>query len=180
MVNSDSIRYHIINNGPEKKDTNFTLDDFERTHNSEILNKFGNLINRTLKFKGLEEIVKSDLDEAVESEVKKAYKEVGADIESLEFKAATDKVMQLVEFGNRYYDEKQPWIQKKENEEKFNKIIYNCVYIIANLSNLFEPFMPASCQKIRESLELGKPCWEPVDISGNIKLENIEPLFNRI
>jgi len=178
--NSDSIRYHIINNGPEKKDTNFTLDDFERTHNSEILNKFGNLINRTLKFKGLEEIVKSDLDEAVESEVKKAYKEVGADIESLEFKAATDKVMQLVEFGNRYYDEKQPWIQKKENEEKFNKIIYNCVYIIANLSNLFEPFMPASCQKIRESLELGKPCWEPVDISGNIKLENIEPLFNRI
>ena len=185
--NTDSIRYHIINNGPEKKDTNFTLDDFERTHNSEILNKFGNLINRTLKFKGLEEIVKpvgadltSALDEEIQAEVQKTYKAVQIDIENLEFKAATDKVMQLVEFGNKYYDEKQPWVQKKENEEEFNKTIYNCVYIIANLSNLFEPFMPTSCQKIREYLHLGNPSWSPIDIEGNIKLENIEPLFNRI
>ena len=116
--NPDSIRYHIINNGPEKKDTNFTLYDFERTHNSEILNKFGNLINRTLKFKGLEEIAKANLDKTVQDEVQKTYKEVQKDIEDLEFKSATDKVMQLVEFGNKYYDEKQPWVQKKENEEE--------------------------------------------------------------
>ena len=178
--NSDSIRYHIINNGPEKKDTNFTLEDFERTNNNEILNKFGNLINRTLKFKGLEEIIKSKLDETVQTEVKKTYKEVQICIDNLEFKAATDRVMQLVEFANKYYDEKQPWVQKKENEEEFNNTIYNCVYIIANLSNLFEPFMPESCQKIRDYLGLGKPSWNETDIAGNIELENIEPLFTRI
>ena len=176
----DSLRYHIINNGPERKDTNFTLDDFEKTHNTEILNKFGNLINRTLKFKGLEEIIVANIDKEVEEEVKKAYKEVCIDIEKLEFKSATDKVMNLVEFGNKYYDEKQPWVQKKENEEAFNNTIYNCAYIIANLSNLFEPFMPGACEKIRKYLHLGKPNWDIITINENIKLENIEPLFERI
>lgn len=54
--NTDSLRFHIINNGPEKKDTNFTIEEFERTHNNEILNKFGNLVNRTLRFKELTQI----------------------------------------------------------------------------------------------------------------------------
>ena len=179
--NPDSIRFHIINNGPEKKDTNFTLDDFEKTHNTEILNKFGNLVNRTLRFKELGKVVKGTLNEKVVEEVKKAYKEVETDIENLEFKNATDRIMSLVEFANRYYDEQQPWVQKKEDEKAFNDTIYNCTYIIANLSNLFEPFMPASCVQIRKYLNLDdKASWEEIDIKADIKLDNIEPLFIRI
>lgn len=179
--NPDSLRFHLINNGPEKKDSNFTLEHFEKTHNTEILNKFGNLVNRTLRFKELEEIKKGTVEDFIQKEVLKTYKEAGKDIENLEFKSATDKIMNLVEFANRYYDEKQPWVQKKENEEAFNQTIYNCAYIIANLSNLFEPFMPASCVKIREYLKLDeKANWKEIDIKENIKLDNIEPLFSRI
>ena len=88
--------------------------------------------------------------------------------------------MELVEYANKYYDEKQPWIQKKENIEEFNNTIYTCSVIIANLSNLFEPFMPNACKKIREYLKLENPSWNFVDIKENIKLDNVEPLFNRI
>lgn len=179
--NPDSLRFHIINNGPEKKDTNFTLDDFERTHNNEILNKFGNLVNRTLRFKGLEELPTGKLDEKMEQEIKNAYKDVAIAIENLEFKNATDRVMQLVENANKYYDERQPWIQKKESIDDFNDTIYTCAVIIANLSNLFEPFMPNSSKKIREYLNLNeKGSWEIIKVDGGIKLNNIEPLFNRI
>ncbi|MBQ6992407.1 MAG: methionine--tRNA ligase [Clostridia bacterium] len=179
--NPDSLRFHIINNGPEKKDTNFTLDDFERTHNNEILNKFGNLVNRTLRFKGLEELPTGKLDEKMEQEIKDAYKDVATAIENLEFKNATDRVMQLVENANKYYDERQPWIQKKESIDDFNDTIYTCAVIIANLSNLFEPFMPNSSKKIREYLNLNeKGSWEIIKVDGGIKLNNIEPLFNRI
>ena len=177
---SDSLRYHIINNGPEKKDTNFTLDDFIRTHNNEILNKFGNLVNRTLRFKGLEEIKTASLENSIKEEIEKTYKEVSEAIEQLEFRLATEKVMNLVEFANKYYDEKEPWKQKKEDIEGFNKTIYNCTVIIANLSNLFEPFMPTACSKIRQYLNLGKPEWKYISIDDNIKLDNIEPLFSRI
>ena len=62
--------------------------------------------------------------------------------------------MQLVELGNKFYDEKEPWIAKKENIEEFNNIIYTCTVIIANLSNLFEMVMPTACKKIREYLKI--------------------------
>ena len=178
--NADSLRYHIINNGPEKKDTNFTLEEFIRTHNSEVLNKFGNLVNRTLRFKELNEVKVSDLDKKIREEIEKTYKEVQIAIESLEFKQATEKVMTLVEFANKYYDEQEPWKQRKEDINAFNKTIYNCTVIIANLSNLFEPFMPMACSKIREYLHLDSPAWEFVEINSDVKLENVEPLFNRI
>ena len=178
--NTDSLRFHIINNGPEKKDTNFTIEEFERTHNNEILNKFGNLVNRTLRFKELTQIPNGKLDEQAKIEIENTYKEVSNLIENLEFRAATQKVMDLVEYANKFYDENKPWIQKKEDIEGFNNTIYTCAVIIANLSNLFEPFMPKSCKKIREYLKIQNPQWSFTTIEDGIKLENIEPLFNRI
>ena len=178
--NTDSLRFHIINNGPEKKDTNFTIEEFERTHNNEILNKFGNLVNRTLRFKELTQIPNGKLDEQAKIEIENTYKEVSNLIENLEFRAATQKVMDLVEYANKFYDENKPWIQKKEDIEGFNNTIYTCAVIIANLSNLFEPFMPKSCEKIREYLKIQNPQWNFTTIEDGIKLENIEPLFNRI
>ena len=88
--------------------------------------------------------------------------------------------MDLVEFANKYYDDKQPWIQKKENIEEFNNTIYNCANIIANLSNLFEPFMPASCKKIRKYLKIENKSWEKIHAKPGVDLTNIEPLFTRV
>lgn len=180
LYDSDSLRYHLISNGPEKKDTNFTIEDFENTHNGEILNKFGNLVNRTLKFKGLEEVPNGKLDEEIKVAIENTYKEVSSLVETLEFREAVRKIMELVELGNKFYDEKEPWIAKKENIEKFNDIIYTCTVIIANLSNLFEMIMPTACSKIRKYLEIEKPCFEMITVKPGIKLENIEPLFSRI
>lgn len=52
----DTLRYFLIANGPEKKDSNFSLEDYITIHNSEITNKYGNLVNRTLNFKGLDNV----------------------------------------------------------------------------------------------------------------------------
>jgi len=180
VYNADSLRYHLINNGPEKKDSNFSVKDFEATHNSEILNKFGNLVNRTLKFKGIETICVGTVDEIMEKEIKETYNIVADLIEKLEFKEATSKIMQLVESANKYYDEKKPWVQKNEDIEGFNNTIYTCSTIIANLSNLFEPIMPGACEKIRKYLRIDCPLWKYISIDAEINLENIEALFERI
>ena len=180
LYESDSLRYHLLANGPEKKDTNFTIEDFENTHNGEILNKFGNLVNRTLRFKGLEEIPNGILNENIKLEIEKTYSEVAELIEKLEFREAVKRIMQLVETGNKYYDDEQPWIAKKEDIEKFNDIIYTCSVIIANLSNLFEIVMPTACAKIRNYLNLEEPKWQFITVEKGLKLNNIEPLFTRI
>lgn len=178
--NVDALRFHLINNGPEKKDSNFTMDSFIATNNGELLNKFGNLVNRTLKFKGMEEIPTGKLESDVSEKIKETYQKVGELIENLEFKEASSIAMELVEFANKYYDDRKPWIQKKEDIEGFNDTIYNCATIIANLSNIFEPFMPVVCEKIRNYLQIEKCNWNMIELNSNIKLDNIEPLFTRI
>ena len=178
----DSLRYHLVSNGPEKKDTNFTPDDFIATHNGELLNKFGNLVNRTLKFKGLEKIEVATINEKIKQAIENSYKEVGELIEKLEFREAVSKIINLVEIANKYYDEQEPWKQVKEDEDSFKNTIFTCSNIIANLSNLFEPIMPETTAKIREYLELDEPSWRPIYLNKEIDLtsKNIEPLFERI
>lgn len=46
----DSIRYFLIANGPEKRDTDFSWREFIHSHNGELLGAFGNFVNRTLAF----------------------------------------------------------------------------------------------------------------------------------
>ena len=179
LYDSDSLRYHLITNGPEKKDTNFTIEDFENTHNGEILNKFGNLVNRTLKFKGIDAIPNGNMNKDIKDSIIKTYEEVGSLVEALEFREASRKIMDLVELGNKYYDDNQPWVARKEDEAKFNDIIYTCSVIIANLSNLYEMIMPTACKNIRKYLNLGNPKWEYIEVEKGTKLDNIEPLFTR-
>ena len=88
--------------------------------------------------------------------------------------------MELVEIANKYYDEQKPWIQKKENIEEFNNTIYTCSVIIANLSNIFEPFIPTACEKIRKYLNIESKTWNLIEAKVGVKLENIEPLFSRM
>ena len=53
--------------------------------------------------------------------------------------------------------------------------------LFANLSNLFEPIMPTASEKIRKYLKLNNVSWDLIDnVEVGLKLENIEPLFNRI
>ena len=178
--NIDSIRYFFLSNGPEKKDSNFSLDEFKQVHNSDLVNKFGNFVNRTLKFKGLEKVEVNKLDEEIRKIVLETYENVSKSIEKLEFRNAIEEIMKLVEFGNKYYDETKPWVLYKENIDEFNKVIYNCTYIIANLANLFEPVMPEASKKIQKYLDIDTSKWGEIEIKEEIKLDNLEPLFERI
>lgn len=178
--NVDSLRYYMISHGPENKDVDFTIENYVNVHNSDIVNKFGNFVNRTLKFKGLDKLPSGNMDEQISEKIRVTYEMTSRYIESLEFKKACNKIVELIEIGNKYYDERKPWIQKKENIEEFNSTIYTCANVIANLSNLLEPIMPETSNKLREYLKIEEPSWKPIQIKEGISLENIEILFERI
>ena len=178
--NIDTLRYFLMAYGPEKKDSNFSIEDYLTVHNSEITNKYGNLVNRTLNFKGLKEVPEGKIDEKILSLIKQTYEKSGEYIEKAEFKKATLTIMRLVEEGNRYYDERKPWNQKKEDLEGFYDTLYTCITLIANLSNLFEPFMPNSSNKVRKFLGIKNPSWELIKIPVGTKIVNIQPLFTRM
>ncbi len=178
--NPDTLRYFLIANGPERRDSNFSVEDYITIHNSEITNKYGNLVNRTLKFKGLDYVPEGVMDTEITKLIEQTYQEVGEYIEKAEFKKATLAIMNLVEKGNKYYDDRKPWEQKKSNIEEFNNTIYTCINLIANISNLYEPFMPNSSEKVREYLGIKETTWKVVSILPNTRINHPKPLFSRI
>ncbi len=181
--NPDSLRFFCIANGPEKRDSNFTFEEYHAQHNGEIVNKFGNFVNRTLNYKGLDGFLPAgEMDNDIRKKIETTYQCVEKNILSCNFRDALSNVMQLVEDANKYYDTMQPWVlYKNEDKTAFNNCIYTCVQIIANLSNLFEPFMPFSAQKIREYLKLNnKPTWNYIEAETGKNFGKFEALFTRL
>ena len=178
----DSLRYFCIACGPEKRDSNFTFADFHALHNSEIVNKFGNFVNRTLNFKGLDGVLPvGKMDTHIQKQIEFTYKKVEEKLLKAEFKDALSLAMNLVDVGNKYYDEHQPWILfSNEDKAEFNNVIYTCVQLIVNLTNILDPFIPFSVGKIRKYLKKKDVKWEYQTIECGCKLGKIDPLFTRL
>jgi len=177
---SDSLRYFCVANGPEQKDSNFTFPQLHALHNGEIVNKLGNFVNRTLNFKGLTGIPAGIMSVELESAIKNTYKEVGKSIEQLQLKFSLEQIFTLIDFGNKYYDTKKPWVLFNENKQEFNSVIYSCCVLIANLSNLLEPFMPDTAKKLRDHLGLGAAKWEYVTAEPKENMPKLDALFARL
>ena len=183
MFDVDTIRFYFIFNGPEIRDTNCSLDEIIQTHNKFLVGVLGNFVNRNLsfikkKFDGM--IAEGKIEPNIREFTEKTYQLVGSLIEKGEFKNALNTIIEYISFGNKYYDAQQPWIQVKENMEAFHDTTYNCVYMIANMANLIAPIMPETSKKIKEMLHLPEFQWKVQEISGDIQLDDINLLFERI
>lgn len=183
MFDLDTIRFYFIFNGPEIRDTNCSLDEIIQTHNKFLVGVLGNFVNRNLsfikkKFDGF--ITEGKIEASIQELTEHTYQAVGSLIEQGEFKNALNTIIEYISFGNKYYDTKQPWIQVKENIEAFHDTTYNCIYMIANIANLIAPIMPETSKKIKEMLHLPEFQWKVQELSGDIQLDDIHLLFERI
>lgn len=179
---SDSIRYYLMLNGAETRDSDFTWRKFINTHNRDLLGLFGNYVNRNLSFinKNFDGILNDcELDNNIRLKIESVYSNAGKNIEDGKFKEALTEIFDLVNFGNKYFDDEKPWITIKDDVEKCKNTIYNCVQIICNIANLLEPFMPDSCEKIRGFLSIEKPIWEFIEVK-DIRVTNLTYLFKKI
>ncbi|AIQ74999.1 methionine--tRNA ligase [Paenibacillus odorifer] len=179
----DSIRYFLIANGPEKRDTDFSWREFIYSHNGELLGAFGNFVNRSLAFvdKFYEgKVPNGQLDKGWNDNIDLLYLESGRLIEAGNLKDALEYIFSYVRKANQYFDLQKPWIQIKEDQVSCDSAIYTCVQIIANLANLLHPFLPFSCDKIRGFLSLELPNWQPCSVPPYQQVTDLQLLFERI
>ncbi len=179
----DSIRYFLIANGPEKRDTDFSWREFIHSHNGELLGAFGNFVNRTLAFIDKSfggRIPSGELSEEWKRATEDLYRDSGALIEEGRLKEAIELIFTYVRQANKYFDEQKPWVQIKENREACGVTLNSCVQIIANLANLLSPFIPFSCEKIRTFLTLERPSWQLIFVPADLQVQKLELLFERI
>ncbi|CAH1190681.1 Methionine--tRNA ligase [Paenibacillus auburnensis] len=179
----DSVRYFLVANGPEKRDTDFSWREFIHSHNGELLGAFGNFVNRSLAFvnKAFEGLVPEGvLEPQWDNNIKVLYTKAGEHIEAGQFKDALEFIFSYIRQANKYFDEQKPWIELKVSPVSCGHTLYNCVQIIANLANLLSPFIPFSCDQIRSFLSLEEPCWHSISVPAGRAIHGLKLLFDRI
>ncbi len=183
IFDRDTLRFYFTFNGPETRDTNCSIEEIIQCHNKFLVGILGNFVNRNLSFimkKFAGNITEGKIDEKIQELTEKEYKVIGSLIEKGELKNALNNLMEYISIGNKYYDEQQPWIQVKNNINDFNNTTYTCVYMMANIANLIAPFMPDTSKKIKEILKTNQKRWCEENIHGDIKLDTVPLLFERI
>ena len=167
----DILRYVLCSNAPETKDNDFTWKDFQDRNNSELVAIFGNFVNRTFvlmhklcggKVPPLHEALLDDADKNMLAEFDAARGRVEKNLEEYRFRDALFDVIDLARKGNKYMQDKGPWLIDKElknnpDSEKYGngvgqQLIDNCLHIClqltANLSILINPFLPFTARKM--------------------------------
>lgn len=165
----DVLRYVLCSNAPETKDNDFTWKDFLERNNSELVSIFGNFVNRTFvlmhklcggKVPPLHADVADKLDEDLLAEFDATRIRVETLLEQYKFREALFEVIDLSRKGNKYMQDKEPWIVAKslaDHPEK-QKLIDNCLHIClqltANLAVMINPFLPFTSRKMLHMMKV--------------------------
>lgn len=159
----DMLRYYLTQIAPESKDSEFTWKGFQDAVNNELVSVFANFVNRTMvlmhkltngKVPKLHEDVMDDKDRNMLSEFMKTKAVVEDCIEHFRFREGLFEVIELSRKGNRYMQEKEPWILARnlESNPDNQKIIDNCLHVClqlsANLAILINPWLPYTSKKM--------------------------------
>ena len=81
--------------------------------------------------------------------------------------------------ANNYFDNEKPWILFKNDPKRCKEVIYNCILIVKALSNLLEPIIPKSADKIRKMIGVDKINFKFEEID-NVNIRIGDFLFSRI
>ena len=163
----DVLRYVLTANAPETKDNDFTWKDFQARNNNELVAVFGNFVNRALVLtqkyfdnKVPAAGVLTDYDRDTIAEAEKVKAAVEQLLETYHFREAQKEAMNLARIGNKYLADAEPWKTAKTDMGRTATILNIALQITANLSIVFEPFLPFSTVKLRTFLQAEGLLWE--------------------
>jgi len=187
---ADPLRYFLSSNAPETKDADFSWKAFQSRNNEELANILGNFVNRTLTFLNKHNggrVPSADYNEKdlrLFESLKNKLNEMTAALDRFKVREASKLMMDIARIGNKYFDENEPWVLKKQDSTRLDTVLNVCMNIIRVLSVAMYPFMPDSAEKlwkmIGEGGEISEERWNAVTdvrIKSGQRIQNIEILF---
>lgn len=198
----DALRYYLTAIAPETKDSEFTWKGFQDAVKGELVDVFGNFVNRAFvlmhklckgKVPGLHADLLDEADKALFAELPKTKAAIENLLESFKFRDALYEVIDLARKGNKYMQDKQPWIVARKlatGDEQAQKLIDNCLHmclqLTANLAVFINPFLPFTAGKMCHMMKVVDKMleWEnggkPKLLSVGYTLREPQLLFRKI
>ena len=202
---ADALRYYLTAILPETKDSEFTWKGFQDAVNNELVAIFGNFVNRTFvlmhkltggKVPKLHPDIIDEKDKALIREIEICKQKTETFLEEYKFRDALFTVIDLARSGNKYMQEKEPWIKAKKVAEgnpasegaqkEIDNCLHLCLQLCANLAVMIHPFLPNTAKKMNHMMKVVDKMldWEN---AGKIKLLSVgyslrppELLFRKI
>ena len=198
---ADVLRYYLTTIMPESKDSEFTWKGFQDANNSELVAIFGNFINRSFvlmhklcngKVPPLHAAMLDDKDHQLIQDIEDAKIKIENAIENYKFREGLFEVIDLARKGNRYMQDKEPWIVAKSlaetplNQQLIDNCLHLCLQLSANLAIFINPFLPQTATRLCHMMKVVDKMLEWKN-GGRIKLLSVgyslrapELLFRKI
>ncbi len=187
----DVLKYTLTANAPETKDNDFTWKDFQTRNNSELVAIFGNFVNRALvltdKYYNGKVPQRGELteyDQQTLSEITNLKIEVEKSIDTYHFREALKNAMDMARLGNKYLADMEPWKVIKTDPQRVETIMNTALQITANLTIVFDPFLPFTAAKLRKFMNMKQLDWKELGrtdlITAGHTINTPELLFEKI
>ena len=152
----DQIRYTIAANAPESR-LRVYLERFSARCNTELLGKYGNLVNRALVFTHAHlhgKIPALHADEEFLSRLNALMHQIAEAYDTFHLRKASQLIMELAHAGNAYFDAKKPWKATPEEQQSVLANTLKCIQLLALASF---PIIPATAEKVWHLLGYTQP-----------------------
>ncbi len=189
----DAVRYYSLHEMPFAQDGTITYDVFISRFNSDLANKLGNLVNRTVAMinKYFDGIIQpgdtaGEFDDDLKAAATGAIDKIAEKMKALRVADSIDEIWGVADRANKYIDETTPWILAKDEAQKrrLGTVLYNLAETIRIIAALLSSYMPETSKKIAGQINADDISCESVKTFGILKAGTkvgaAEPLFARI
>ncbi|MCO5229721.1 MAG: methionine--tRNA ligase [Chitinophagales bacterium] len=188
----DELRYTLIANMPENKDSEFTWQDYQSRVNNELVANLGNFVNRVVVlvhkyYNGIVPQVEtasfSTYDNQVLDSINSYADKISAAIESFKFRDALMALNELSSVGNKYLADLEPWKLIKNDPKATEKVLFIATQLCGSLAVLAQPLLPFTVDKLNRIFGVHKGQWltsDKVLVPSGYQLGQSELLFEKI
>lgn len=132
---SDAVRFYLLKVLSYKQDSDFIEDNLKKSYNSELANKFGNLVSRLFSLKYRIPQFK--------------YENKYRDLEFDDFEDAFARGFELINQLNQEINNTKPWeLLKSNNFDDLNLNLAHWLSILEKISFLLFPLLPNGCRQL--------------------------------
>jgi len=181
---TDALRFYCLREVSFGQDGSVSTAGFEARYETELANDYGNLASRTLAMiaRYRDGVVPRV---AVDPQLAPAFEELPAQLAELfdrtELSQALELVWQRIRRLNQYVETRAPWVQAKDPVQaaELDVTLASLAEGLRVVTVLLHPFMPASAQKLLDTLGRPEHGYDDARLGGGWggEVAKLEPLF---
>ncbi len=162
----DQVRYYLMREIIFGSDGNYSRTGLINRINSELSNKIGNLLQRTLAFiyqnnnEKIPLISQESINYIYDLPLIKLAQQYACEslqlIDKFNISSILENIITLTEEANIYIDKQAPWSLKKTDIVKMSETLYTLVETLRYIAIMLQPFIPDSANKMLDQLNVPK------------------------